>query len=241
MADIVIREVAKDVWIFSKPFTRSGLMPIGGRSTAIKLQSGDVWVLASTPLSEETKARLDEMGPVKYIIGADMVHHLYLRDFKKAFPEAKLIAPVSVLERPGNTDLKLDGAWGKDPEGTKYGFEDDIQHCYFSGFKNKDVAFFHSASKSLIQADLLFNLPGKEQFSKSSSSASSFLTNSLHPGTWLHSKLIGSLVADKEAMKRDVKTVLGWGFERIIPCHGDVIEKDAEKAWRDSYKAFMDD
>ena len=34
---------------------------------------------------------------------------------------------------------------------------------YFSGFKNKDVAFFHPASKSLIEADLLFNLPPTEQ------------------------------------------------------------------------------
>lgn len=34
---------------------------------------------------------------------------------------------------------------------------------YFTGFKNKDVAFFHPASKSLIEADLLFNLPAREQ------------------------------------------------------------------------------
>jgi len=34
---------------------------------------------------------------------------------------------------------------------------------YFSGFRNKDVAFFHVASKSLIEADLLFNLPANEQ------------------------------------------------------------------------------
>jgi len=34
---------------------------------------------------------------------------------------------------------------------------------YFSGHKNKDVAFFHQASKTLIQADLLFNLPPYEQ------------------------------------------------------------------------------
>lgn len=34
---------------------------------------------------------------------------------------------------------------------------------YFSGFKNKDVAFFHPASKTMIEADLLFNLPATEQ------------------------------------------------------------------------------
>lgn len=48
------------------PFKRFGLIPVGGRSTAIKLESGDVWVLASTALCDETRAKLDEMGPVKY-------------------------------------------------------------------------------------------------------------------------------------------------------------------------------
>lgn len=34
---------------------------------------------------------------------------------------------------------------------------------YFTGFRNKDVAFFHKESKSLIEADLLMNLPPTEQ------------------------------------------------------------------------------
>ena len=37
------------------------------------------------------------------------------------------------------------------------------QCSYFSGFKNKDVAFFHPASKTMLEADLLFNLPAREQ------------------------------------------------------------------------------
>jgi hypothetical protein len=46
--------------------------------------------------------------------------------------------------------------------------------------------------------------------------------------------------SDKEAMKKDVKTVAGWDFERIIPCHGDVIEKDGNKAWREVFKWYLD-
>jgi len=38
-----------------------------------------------------------------------------------------------------------------------------ISRSYFSGFKNKDVAFLHQPSKTLIEADLLMNLPCKEQ------------------------------------------------------------------------------
>ena len=49
------------------PFSRFNLFPVGGRSTAIKLSNGDVWVLASTPLDEPTKTKLGELGPVKCV------------------------------------------------------------------------------------------------------------------------------------------------------------------------------
>lgn len=49
------------------PFSRFGIIPFGGRSTAIKLANGDVWVLASTPLTSDTKKKLDELGPVKSV------------------------------------------------------------------------------------------------------------------------------------------------------------------------------
>ncbi|KAJ3479916.1 hypothetical protein NLI96_g8731 [Meripilus lineatus] len=244
-ATTVVREVAKDVWIFSTPFKRLGVVPIGGRSTAVKLSNGDVWVLASTPLNDVTKEKLKELGPVKWIIGADAVHHLFLGgaycDFKREYPDAKLIAVDEAIKKKVDEGLKFDGAWGADPPNTKYGFENDIQHCYFSGFKNKDVAFFHPASKSLIEADLLFNLPPTEQYSKSDESMSLPLASRLLSSNGAFgSRFSWWLATDKEyvfklfrtqtahhpsiphsrAMKRDAATVAGWDFERIIPCHG---------------------
>lgn len=239
-SETVIREVAKGVWTFSRPFARFGIIPFGGRSTAIKLKDGGVWVLASTPLDEETKSTIDNLGPVKFIVSPDAVHYLFLGEFKKAYPSAKLIAPQAAIERSGDKSLVYDGVWGRDPPGTKYGFEDDVKHCYFSGFKNKDVAFFHEESKSLIEADLLLNLPCKEQYSKSPTPPTLLGWVGVGPYSWLHPRITWRLGVDKEAMKRDTKTVLGWEFDRIIPCHGDVIETDGKDAWRAAYKFYLD-
>jgi len=61
-------------------------------------------------------------------------------------------------------------------------------------------------------------------------------------------------------MRRDVRTVANWDFDRIIPCHGvsrilvtttvavierlpfyqDVIETGGKKAWEDVYKLYLD-
>jgi len=237
-ANTVIREVTKDIWTFSVPFKRLGFVPFGGRSTAVKLKDGSLWVLASTPLNDVTQAKLQELGPVKWIIGADAVHYLFLGEFKKAYPEAKVIA-VHEAEAKAN-GLKFDGAWGKDAPDTKYGFEDEIQHQYFSGFKNKDVAFFHASSKTLIEADLLLNLPPKEQYSKTGSSGSIPLVGSfLNPFAYLHKRMVWSVGVDKAAMQRDAAVVSGWDFERIIPCHGDVIEENGKAAWNAAYEWYL--
>jgi hypothetical protein len=42
-------------------------MPMGNRSTAIQLKNGDVWVLASTALDAPTRAKLAELGTVRYV------------------------------------------------------------------------------------------------------------------------------------------------------------------------------
>ena len=54
-----------NLMILHRGFTLFGLLPIGGRSTAIKLQAGGVWILASTPLTDDTKEKLAELGEVK--------------------------------------------------------------------------------------------------------------------------------------------------------------------------------
>jgi hypothetical protein len=74
-------QITPEVVTFSRPFSRFlGWFPMGGRSTAIKLSSGDVWVVASTPISDETKAAIEKLGAVKYILAADADHHFFLSE-----------------------------------------------------------------------------------------------------------------------------------------------------------------
>lgn len=40
----------------------------------------------------------------------DIVHHLFLPEFKKAYPEAKLIGIAETLDRSEDKSLKFDGS-----------------------------------------------------------------------------------------------------------------------------------
>ncbi|KAF9033993.1 hypothetical protein BDZ89DRAFT_1012174 [Hymenopellis radicata] len=239
VSELVIRDVTPEIWTFSRPFKRAGFLPWGGRSTAIKLSTGDVWVLASTPLTDDTSSALNNLGPVKWIVAGDAEHHMFLGEYKKAYPDAKLVVVDSLLQRKQDEGLEVAGAYGADPEGTEYGYEAEIKALYFSGFANKDVAFYHIASKTLVVADLLFNLPGTEQYSKSKQSSKVPLVGKIDPFGGLEKRMLWALGKDKDAMRRDARTVSEWDIQRIIMCHGDVIEENAGKAWKAAYSKYL--
>lgn len=240
MADIVIKEITPDVYTFSRPFSRFfGLFPMGGRSTAVKLSNGSVWVVASTPLSPETKKTVEALGPVQYIMAADVDHHFFLTEWVNAYPDAKVIGMEGLPEKKKAEKWNFTGVYGVDAPETTYGFEDDIQACYFSGFSKKDVAWLHVKSKTLIVADLIFNLPANEQYSKSKSSPKpAFFFPKFEPGNEFHQKFVWNEGKNKEAMKKDAATVKEWDFERIIMCHGDVIDTDAKQVWEKVYTKY---
>jgi hypothetical protein len=108
----------------------------------------------------------------------------------------------------------------------------DIYYSFFSGFKNKDVAFFHLESKVMIQADLLFNLPATEQvtyfndtnhsglihfykYSKSKSSPKLPLLGGFDASSWLHPRVLWSMGVDKEYVSLPAFMILNPVFVRF--------------------------
>jgi hypothetical protein len=238
MSELVIREVAPDLWTFSCPFTVFGLIAAGGRSIAIKLSSGDVWLLASTPLDEETKTKIDSIGPVKWIIAAGELHHLYLKEYKQAYPGAKLIGVKELVEKKAQEGLTFDGVYESEEYPT-FGYEAEILPCYFSAAEKKEIVWCHVASKTAIVADMLFNLPATEQYSKSKQSSKVPLLGSLNPTTFMHRLYVGKNTTDAKMMAQHAKKVDSWDFTRVIPCHGDVFEGNGKEMWRLAFKKLL--
>ncbi|KAF7974986.1 hypothetical protein HWV62_10739 [Athelia sp. TMB] len=121
---------------------------------------------------------------------------MFLAEYKAAYPEAKVIGVKDLVPKMKEQGLEFDGAYGFDPEGTKYGFEDEIDACYFHGIVTKDVAWLHKPSKTLVEADLLVNLPAKEQYSKTKTSPKVPLIGSLDPFGKLQKHYVSNQVKD---------------------------------------------
>lgn len=62
-----------------------------------------------------------------------------------------------------------------------------------------------------------------------------------HPGSdWFKRLLFWIATVDYELMRRDVKRVAEWDFQRIIPCHGEVVEETGKEAWIETHRWFLE-
>lgn len=198
--ECVIRAVTPFITTFSIPFSRFGVLPIGNRSTAIKLANDEVFLIVSSPCTSETTSVIDSMGQVKYLLTPDYEHGMHILDFHNKYPEAKCIGPQGIEEK--KPLVPWAGILGSGGEDKVYGFENEIKLHYFPGHANREIALLHIPSRTLVVADLLFNLPPKEQYSNTTKSPTawwplSILGNGMQPGSKTHETVIGAIAKDK--------------------------------------------
>jgi len=240
---MVIRDVVpRVITTLSVPFWRFGKIKIGGRGTIVRLQSGALAVLSPVALTDDVKNKVNELGEVKYIAALDAEHHIFLGPWHAAYPSAQVMGPETLPEKrakQGNEPVPFAFVFQKDKPITSISpeFDAEFDWEYVPSHLNKEIVFHHKPTKSLITADLMFNLPATEQFSRSGIDAESGIFTKLFgafqstkgDAVWQKRAIwYGTSRGDREAFNASVSRMQKWGFERIIPCHGDVIEKEGK-------------
>jgi hypothetical protein len=213
------------------------------------MRSGALSVFSPVALTPEVKTTVDSLGGnVKYIAAPDLEHHIFLTPWKEAYPNAEIIAPEGLREkREANPETKgLDfshiyTAYNKKDLKVSEEFDAEFQTEYVDSHPSRDLVFLHKPTKTLIEADVLFNLPATEQYSKTGIAADDgFFTklaiqfqSTQAPATW-QQRFIWYVVSSKNraGFTESVKTIDKWDFDRLIPCHGDVIETGAKDVFR---------
>ncbi|KAI5474380.1 hypothetical protein MNV49_003399 [Pseudohyphozyma bogoriensis] len=244
-----IRKLDSHITIFSAPFARGGHVPFGGRSTAIALQNNTTFVTPSTPLDQSTFDELNKLPPISVLMSQDREHDMFIAEYSSAFPSAKLFVPAPVKEKwekYGKKELLDRVGWTFGKRGDKDAVSEVtggevVSEDFGKSFVNEDIAIFHVPTKTLIEADLLFNLPPTEQYSKSTQKSHVFfVTSHLTVGTSFHKRMLWHLLGkDRTGMIESARKVSEWKATRIIPSHGDVIETGGVEAWNKTYEWFL--
>ena len=221
----LVEAAPNKLWVVETPLRFYGV-EVGARMTVCRLSKGDLWLHSPVRLTEELREDLDRLGPVRFVVAPNKLHHLFVGDYPSAYPEARVYVSPGLPEK--KPDLPFHGVLGDAPEP---GWSEDLDQTVFRGERQlEEVAFFHRASRTLILADLV---------------------QSGHPGspwpTRLATRLNGTYdrpgppapvrlgFRDKAAARASLEGVLSWDFERIVMAHGRIIETGGKAALRKAY------
>lgn len=188
-------------------------------------------------------------GNVKYIAALDMEHHIFLSEWATAFPNAHIIGPEGLAEKRQKDSsitkhVDFISVFSKtNKKTTRIGedFDRDFEYEFVEAHPNKEIVFFYKPDKVLIEADLMFNLPAHEQYSRTGESPTQGILSKLFAGiqtttgsaVWQKRMLWYAFSAsDRPSFNKSVERIDSWGFDTIVPCHGDVIQGNAKGVFR---------
>jgi hypothetical protein len=221
----MFRPLTDGVWVRETDF-RMGPLVLGGRCTVVRLPEGGLWVHSPVRLVEGLREAVAALGPVRFLVAPNLMHHLYVGDWAAAFPEARVLAPAGLRRK--RPELRIDAELGEAPEP---GYSAVFEQTQLRGMPVLDeFAFLHRPSRTLVLTDGAFNIHDSPSWVTRTYLKLSGAYGRLSV-TWFEK----TLVKDKAALRASVDRVLAWDFERVVVCHGEVQEQGGREALRSAF------
>ena len=211
----------------------------------VRMSNGAIAVFSPTALTPSVRGTLEKFGNnVKYIAATDIEHHIFISDWAKAFPTAHVLGveglPEKRAKNPETKGVAFSHVWTKANKRSftvDADFDKDFDVEFVDAHQNKELVINYKPEKTLIEADLFFNLPATEQYSKAGESATSGILTKIF-GSLMNTRgaataqkrfiWYGPSSSDRQGFSESVRRINNWDFDRIVPCHGDVIESGAK-------------
>ena len=86
----MLEQVHDTLWIAEGGVVSFYGAPYPTRSAIARLANGDLWIWSPVKLTADLRADVDRLGPVRHLVSPNKLHHLYLREWQAAYPEASL-------------------------------------------------------------------------------------------------------------------------------------------------------
>jgi hypothetical protein len=216
----MLEEFGPDLYVADGPAVSFYGFPYPTRMAVAKLSDNSAWVWSPVALSEELASAVDAIGPVGHIVSPNKLHHLFLGEWTKRWPDARLYAPPGLARK--RPDLHFDAELADEPDPA---WAADIDQVIFRGsFAMEEVAFFHRASQTAIIGDLVQRFPESEMsgWMRMLMRLDSLVgEHGSTPREWRASFL------RRGAARRARDKVLGWKAERLLIAHGECSQSKA--------------
>jgi len=227
MTDPILREFGPGIWIAEGPAVSFLGFRYPTRMAVMRLSNGGLFVWSPVALTGALRHEVDALGAVCCIVSPNRLHHLFLGEWKSAYPQARVYASPGL--RAKRADLGFDSDLGDTPEPK---WAADIDQVPVRGSFLTEVEFFHRASRTAIFADLLQNFA--PDWFKGWRGMIARLDGicAPHPGAPREWR---ATFFNRRAARASRHRVLAWPIERVLIAHGDPVGADGAAFVREAF------
>lgn len=217
---MILQEFGSEIWTADGTDVVAALgFDYPTRMAVIRLADGDLFIWSPIALTDGLRAEVDSLGKVRHLVAPNSLHHVFIADWKRAYPNAHLHAPPGLREK--RKDLDFDGELANAPMPHWAGEIDQV--LMLGNLITTEVVFFHAKSRTVLFTDLLQQLPADRYSGWRSLVAKWDLMVAPKPSVPRKFRLA---FTNRSAARASLRHVLSWPAEKVLMAHGTPVSKD---------------
>lgn len=226
---VVMEKLAENLWLVDGETVSFLGLPYRTRMTVIRLSDGGLWVHSPVRHSAELAGALAELGPVRYLVAPNALHHLFLTDWQQHCPAAEVYGTEKVMaKRP---DIHFTGELGNEA----MPWQAEINTLMFTGSRAMEEAvFFHRTSTVLLVADLVENF--SPQAFRPWQRVLARLTGIVAPHGKMPLDWRLSFLFSRRLVRQHLQQILAWQPEVLVMAHGEIVRDNATQFLRRAFR-----
>jgi len=226
----ILKELGNNIWIYDGKEVYWYGMIYSTRMTIVRINNNEIWVHSPEKIVNGLLEEINDLGVVKYLVSPNKIHHLFVEEWIKEYPDAISFSAPGLRQK--RSDIDFDRDLNEQPESD---WKKEIDQLVFKGSPAmEEVVFFHKDSETLILTDLIENFhPGHfKGLKKIIAKATGIVSpNGKTPLDW---RL--TFFFNKKAARKCLRTLLDWKPKKIIISHGECIFDNADEFLKKSFK-----
>jgi hypothetical protein len=191
------------------------------RMAIIRLTGGGLFIWSPVALSASLQAEVEALGEVRHLVAPNSLHHLFLSEWRQAYPQARLYAAPGLRQR--RDDLAFDDDLGDTPAPE---WAADLDQVVVRGNAiTTEVVFFHRQSGTVLFTDLI------QQFRPGWFTGWRALVARLDLMVAAEASVprkFRAAFVDRKAARAAVRRILDWPSSKVLMAHGVPVEDDAQ-------------